>query len=85
MPSRRIFEFVCKNGHRSEEYTYYTVPEIECPECKQTATRVISPCRSSLEGVSGDFPTAYDAWTRKHEQAARVARQRKLSQEGPDA
>jgi hypothetical protein len=25
-----------------------------------------------LEGITGAFPTAHDAWARKHEQAARA-------------
>jgi len=41
------------------------------------ATRIISMPRIALEGVSGDFPTAADAWARKHEEATRIANKRR--------
>lgn len=85
MSSRRLFEFVCREGHRSEQLAYPETQEIVCPICAEASQRVISPVRSKLEGITGDFPTAYSAWERKHKEATAVARKRKLSQEGPDA
>jgi len=32
------------------------------------AKRVISPVRSNLEGISGDFPDAHDRWVKRREQ-----------------
>jgi len=32
--------------------------------------------RSKLEGITGDFPTAYDRWAKVHEEANRQARKR---------
>lgn len=76
MSSRRLFEFRCKDGHTSERLTYPEVHEILCPYCDDPAQRVISPVRSSLEGISGAFPTASDRWARMHEQSSRVANKR---------
>jgi hypothetical protein len=39
--------------------------------------RVISAPRIALEGITGDFPTAADAWARKHEEATRIANKRR--------
>lgn len=70
---KRIFEFKCAKGHVSEKFVDDEVRVVECPHCHNDAARIISSPRFVLEGVTGSFPTAYDAWARKHEQAARVA------------
>ena len=76
MNSRRIFEFICGQGHRSEKLVYPETQEIYCPVCDFIAQKAVSPVRSRLEGVSGDFPSATDHWARVHEQASRVANKR---------
>ena len=68
---KRIFEFRCAKEHISEKLVDDEVRSIECPHCRNEASRIISSPRISLEGTSGAFPTAADAWARKHEQAAR--------------
>jgi hypothetical protein len=75
--SRRIFEFRCGEGHTTEKYIDEEVTTIECPACQGMATRIISKPRIALEGVTGDFPTAADAWARKHEEATRIAEKRR--------
>ena len=70
---RRIFEFRCVKDHVSEKFVDDEVRSIECPHCRNEAVRIISSPRINLEGLTGDFPSAHDAWARKHEQAARVA------------
>jgi hypothetical protein len=40
------------------------------------AHRVISAPRIKLEGISGAFPTASDAWANKHIEATKQARKR---------
>lgn len=70
---KRIFEFRCVKDHTTEKFVDDEVKSIECPHCRNEAVRIISSPRIQLEGISGAFPTAYDAWARKHEQAARVA------------
>lgn len=70
---RRMFEFVCVKGHVSEKLVDDEVKVVECPHCHNDASRIISSPRIRLEGLSGAFPSAYDAWARKHEEASRVA------------
>ena len=72
----RIFDFRCTEGHTTEKLTDSQTQEIYCPKCDSVAQRIISPVRSKLEGITGDFPSAADHWARVHEQANRVARKR---------
>lgn len=74
--TKRMFEFECPEGHRSESLESYETKKISCPFCEHYALRVISAPRISLDGTSMHFPTAADAWANKHEEAARVARKR---------
>ena len=62
---RRMFEFVCEDGHISEALVEDTVRELSCRACGKHSTRIVSMVRSRLEGISGAFPSAYDAWERK--------------------
>jgi hypothetical protein len=75
--SKRIFEFRCGEGHTIEKYIDEEVNAIECPFCQCMSLRIISAPRIALEGVTGDFPTAADAWARKHEEATRIANKRR--------
>jgi len=75
--SKRIFEFRCGEGHITEKYIDEEVTTIECPTCQCVSLRIISKPRIALEGVTGDFPTAADAWARKHEEATRIANKRR--------
>jgi len=74
---KRMFEFRCVKDHVSEKYVDDEVTSVECPHCHNEASRIISSPRFKLEGITGAFPTAYDAWERKHTEALRVA-QKKL-------
>jgi len=74
---KRIFEFKCGESHITESYIDEEVNAIECPTCQCMSLRVISAPRIALEGVTGDFPTAADAWARKHEEATRIANKRR--------
>jgi hypothetical protein len=60
-----MFEFVCEDGHISEALVEDTVRELSCRACGKHSTRIVSMVRSRLEGISGAFPSAYDAWERK--------------------
>jgi hypothetical protein len=70
---KRIFEFRCVKDHVSEKLVDDEVRSIECPHCRNEASRIISSPRIWLEGITGAFPSAADAWARKHEEATRVA------------
>jgi hypothetical protein len=72
----RIFEFECSKGHRHESYTAYEQKIHQCPRCDELAKRVISTPRIRLEGISGAFPSASDAWANKHIEATTQARKR---------
>jgi hypothetical protein len=40
---------------------------VQCPECSDLAFRQLAAPRSKLEGITGDFPTAADAWVNRRE------------------
>ena len=63
--SRRMFEFVCEDGHISEALVTSDTREISCRACGEKATRIVSAVQTKLEPFTGSFPTAYDAWERK--------------------
>lgn len=69
----RYFDFQCAKGHVTEHLVESGVTVVECPHCRNDATRLISTPRIKLEGITGDFPDAADKWTRNHEEATRVA------------
>lgn len=68
----RVFDFKCKNEHKSEHFVNSEVFTVLC-ECGETAHRVISTPNFKLDGITGTFPTAADKWARNHKQAAAVA------------
>jgi putative FmdB family regulatory protein len=72
---RRIFEFVCTNEHQFEALVDDSVRTAICPHCGSDASRVVSAPTMKLEGFSGAFPSAYDAWSRKR--AEKLAQERK--------
>lgn len=76
---KRIFEFKCAKGHLTEKFVDDEVKSIECPHCRNEASRIISSPRISLEGITGAFPSAFDSWARKHEEATRVAYKKQQS------
>ena len=69
----RYFDFQCAKGHVTEHLVDSEVTVVECPHCRNDATRLISTPRIKLEGITGDFPDAADKWTRNHEEATKVA------------
>lgn len=52
------FEYMCKLNDRQ-------APK-PCPICDEVSEFVISSPSFSLEGVSGDFPTAAAQWDKRH-------------------
>jgi predicted nucleic acid-binding Zn ribbon protein len=61
----RMFEFLCTNSHRTEALVNTECYATPCKECGAEATRIVSAPSMKLEGFTGSFPTAYDAWERK--------------------
>lgn len=79
---RRIFEFLCQDNHLSEAYIDDSERMISCKECGKDAHRIVSKPSMKLEGITGDYPTAYDAWERKR--AEKLKEERKKSYAVPE-
>lgn len=66
---KRIYEFKCSQClNLFEEYCEYKHVCI-CPSCGANADKIISATRSKLEGYTGSFPSAADAWAKRHEKS----------------
>lgn len=73
---RRIFEFLCSDNHLSEAYIDDSERIISCKECGKDAHRIVSKTNMKLEGITGDYPTAYDAWERKRSEKLKEERKK---------
>ena len=62
---KRMYDFVCENGHKIERYCVYEMQSVQC-ECGGLANRTISAPSINLEGWSGSFPGAAMKFDRKH-------------------
>ena len=76
---RRIFEFMCIEDHKFEALVDDSVRTYSCPHCSSNAIRIVSAPQTKLEGITGAFPTAYDAWERKR--AEKLSVEKKLNAE----
>jgi hypothetical protein len=74
-----IYDFECEDGHRLEYVVESGTSTTTCDTCGKLALRKLSAPRCKLEGITGAFPGAYDAWARKQEQRARVEQKRNQS------
>lgn len=64
---KTLRDFVCDRcGASREALVEGTVTQITC-DCGQMMDRIIGMPKISLEGVSGDFPSAADRWARVRE------------------
>jgi hypothetical protein len=62
-------DFECHScGLIAEHLVENSVITLECLECGKRATKVISPIRCKLEGITGDFPGAHMRWAKVREQ-----------------
>ena len=62
---KRMYEFACQNGHRTEKLADYEAVNVQC-ECGSVSHRIISAPNIKLEGWSGHFPTSAHQFDRKH-------------------
>ncbi len=62
---KRMFEFACICGQRTEALVIYEVNSIQCG-CGGVAHRVVSAPKFNLEGWSGHFPSSYGRFDAKH-------------------
>jgi hypothetical protein len=72
--SKRIFEFVCEDGHISEHYIDAETRTTNCKKCDKLASRIISKPSVKLEGITGAFPGAYMQWERKRNEKMKQER-----------
>ena len=64
------FDFKCTNcQHTEEQWVDSNDSYSTCPECGDTAQRIISSVSSHFKGIG--WPDADDKWARDHERAAR--------------
>ena len=73
---KRMYDFVCENGHKIERYCVYEMQSVQC-ECGGLANRTISAPSINLEGWSGSFPGAAMKFNRKHRE--KLAAERKTT------
>ena len=45
-----IYEFECPKGQITEQWVQMGTEEIECPQCGDTAKRILSACTFTLKG-----------------------------------
>ena len=66
----RRYDFKCTQcNHIEEQWVDASDTFTSCPECGETAQRIISSVSSHFRGVG--WPDADDKWARDHERAAR--------------
>jgi hypothetical protein len=71
----RFFDFLCENSHKTEALVKDDVYISSCKVCGSEAKRLVSAPMMRLEGITGSFPSAYDAWERKR--AEKLVQERK--------
>ena len=74
----RLFDFRCPDGHKFEDLVRSDVTTSRC-SCGLDAKRIVSPVRSRLEGISGDFPDAHDKWAKRRKQQIAYERKQGIS------
>ncbi len=72
---RRIFDFECKNSHITESFVDLDTKEVQCGECGEIATRILSPSRIYIDPISGDSQVATARWAKMR--AEKLALERK--------
>jgi hypothetical protein len=73
---RRMYEFACINGHKTERFVDYETTSLVC-ECYEEAHRILSAPYFRLEGWSGSFPTAHAKFDKSHQD--KLKSERKLN------
>lgn len=74
-----LFDFECENGHVNERMADSDCTHMPCLDCKSMAKKLISPVRSKLDPISGDFMGATRKWERNREQ--KLKQERKANSE----
>lgn len=74
---RRLFDFKCTNSHNTEAFVDVDTKEVQCSECGEIATRILSSPRLGLDPICGDFPSATARWAKMR--AEKLALERKTT------
>jgi hypothetical protein len=77
---KRMYEFMCADGHVSEHLIDDSLRTALCKECGDNAIRILSTPRIALEGITGAFPGAADKWVKVRAERLKQE-QKKASQE----
>ena len=72
-----LYDFKCSKGHVFEKLVTNSTHTTRCSCGLEEAKRIISPIRSQLEGISGDFPDAAARWVKNRE--SHIKYERKMS------
>ena len=71
------YEYLCDGCHEVStdlrKVADRSTPMV-CPVCDGKAKFIISTPRITLDGISGDFPTASDRWAKLREQRLKAER-----------
>jgi hypothetical protein len=70
---KRMYEFVCNCGQRTEALEVYETTTVLCG-CGRVSSRVISAPSFNLEGWSGSFPSEHGRFERKHREKLNAER-----------
>ena len=70
---KRMYEFVCDCGQRTEALEVYETTNVLC-RCGGLASRVISAPSFHLEGWSNSFPSEHGRFERKHREKLNAER-----------
>lgn len=74
---RRIFEFRCTScGCITERYIHDNIYNVECDECGEKASRIVSAPRIELDGTDPVYVSAHEKWAKNREEATRIAKKR---------
>lgn len=73
---KRMYEFMCSNGHITESYLDESIRETTCSTCGNDASRIISMPRISLDGTDPVYVSAHERWARNREEATKMANKR---------
>jgi hypothetical protein len=76
---RRMFDFKCKDSHITEAFVDVDIKEVQCGDCGETATRIISPTTIYLEPFSGLYPSASSKWIKQRAEKLAVEKKTKAN------
>jgi len=74
--ARKLFDFLCEEGHSQENLVSDEVTKLTCEVCGKETQRQISAPRINLEPFSGIYPSATARWERNRAEKMKIERKR---------